>query len=78
MLCICRISITQLMGPDHCKKLRVCLCCLVEPELLDTVDMDEGPKPQTCPWKVAEVDWALLATQISDLSALNKWFTGVD
>lgn len=56
----------------------MCLCCEVEPELLDTVDMDEGPKPQTCPRKVAEVDWALLATQISELSAGNKLFTGVD
>lgn len=40
--------------------------------------MDEGPKPQTCHWKVAGVDWALLATQIPELSGGGKWFTGVD
>lgn len=47
------------------------LCVGVEPgaELLHTVNMDEGPKPQTCPLTVAGVDWALLATQNSGLSA---------
>lgn len=40
--------------------------------------MDECPKSQTFPRKVAGVDWALLATQISELSARGKWFTGVE
>lgn len=40
--------------------------------------MDEGPKLQTCPLKVAGVDWTRLATQISEFSAGSNWFTGVD